>query len=340
MKRRQFIKQSGALAAGAALPHVVSIGESEKKRIPKSLKSGDTIAVTAPAGAVFSPHYIDAFEQKLKGFGFKVVKGKSLSAQEGYLAGCDQCRADEINDFFKDQSVHAIFTMRGGWGCSRILDLLDYEAILKNPKIVMGYSDITALIIAIQQKTGLVTFHGPMGYSSWKDFSSGQVYQTLVSGKKMKMTNPPEEQSQLKTLIPGKARGALIGGNLTVVSSLIGTTYEPNWNNKILCLEETGEEPYRIDRMLWQMKLAGVYDKINGVVLGSFKKCNPEEPEKSFSLQEVFDQHANMLNKPMYSGASFGHTINKFTLPIGIEASLDANNHTIELLENPTRFNG
>ena len=340
MKRRHFIKKSSIATIGTAGLMSFSFTESSKKLVPQSLKKGDTIALSAPAGAVFSSDYILEFEHKLKSLGFKVIKGKTLTEQFGFLAGDDNLRAQEINSFFKNTSIKAIFTMRGGWGCGRILSLLDYETIKANPKIIMGYSDITALTLAIFQKTGLVTYHGPMGYSSWKQFSTSQVYATLIAGQKVIMQNPVEERAQLKTLVAGKAQGELIGGNLTVICALMGTPYEPNWNNKLLFLEETGEEPYRIDRMLWQLKLAGVYDKIKGVVLGSFRKCDPEVPDKSFSLQDIINQHFLQLEKPVYQGASFGHTINKFTLPIGVLAEVNADKHTIELLENPTRFNG
>lgn len=340
MERRSFIKKSGIASVAVVGLSINLPKETPKKITPNALKKGDTIALIAPAGAVFSPHYIEKLETKLTSWGFKVLKGKTLFAQEGYLAGSDELRAKEINTLFTNKTVKAIFCMRGGWGCNRLLDLLDFEVIKKNPKILMGYSDITSLLMVITHQTGLVTYHGPMGYSSWKSFSTKEVYKVLVNGLKVKMTNPEDETNQLKVLSPGKSTGELIGGNLTVICSLIGTKYEPNWDNKILFIEETGEEPYRIDRLFWQLKLADVFDKVNGIVLGSFRNCIPEEPEKSFSLQEVFDQHFNGLKKPVYMGASFGHTVNKFTLPIGTSATVNADNFTIQLEENPTRFNG
>jgi len=341
MKRRAFIRQSGVAAIGLTTLTSMAYSEPNVNSIkPKALKKGDTIAISAPAGAIFSSKYIKRFEEKLTGLGFKIIKGKTLSTQTGYLAGEDDMRAKELNTFFADPEVKAIFTMRGGWGSNRILDLLDYEMIKKNPKILMGYSDITSLILAINKKTGLITYHGPMGYSSWEAFSTQQVYDTLIAGKKVVLKNPKEEEEQLETLHNGVAQGKLLGGNLTVVCSLIGSQYEPDWKGSILFLEETKEEPYRIDRLLWQMKLAGVFDKVNGIVLGSFYKCYALEPERAFSLGEVFDQHFSKLNKPVYRGASFGHTINKFTLPIGVLAKVDADKHIITLLENPTAFSG
>ena len=340
MKRRQFIFNSGLLASGFLSMSAMPAPNVQTKLKPQVLKYGDTIALTAPAGAIFSPTYIDKIANKLKSLGFKTKSGQTLTKQEGYLAGSDQLRAEEINGFFKDQSVKAIFTLRGGWGCGRILHLIDYQAIKNNPKIIMGFSDITSLLVAITKQTGLITFHGPMGYSSWNKFSTQQVYSTIVEGKRTKFTNPPEEIENLKTLTPGIAKGEILAGNLTVICSLIGTPYEPSWTGKILCLEEIGEEPYRIDRMLWQLKSCGALNAVSAVVLGSFKKCEPEFPEESFSLTEVIEQYFKDKKVPAFSGASFGHVKNKFNLPVGANAVIDARTFKFELTESPAIFNG
>lgn len=335
MKRRQFIKTTTLLTAGGLiLPSFTEINQAEQGKItPKRLIKGDTIALTAPAGAIFNTSHIEKIEKKLHYLGFKTIRGKTLFLQEGYLAGDDKLRVNELHQFFKNPKIKAILAMRGGWGCARILDLLDYDLIKSNPKILMGYSDITSLLIAINKQTGLITYHGPMGYSSWKTFSTQQVTDVLVKGEPFKMMNPKDYQKDLITLTSGKAVGELVGGNLTVVTSLVGTKYEPNWKNKILFLEETHEEPYKIDRMLWQLKLAGIFEQINGCVLGSFNKCEPEEPQKSFSLEEVLNQHFKNKKFPVYKGATFGHLIPKFTLPIGIKVKLNSDDFYIELLE-------
>ncbi|MFK8036811.1 MAG: LD-carboxypeptidase [Crocinitomicaceae bacterium] len=340
MKRRQFIVNSGILTAGLAGLSPMSLPTDLKKIVPRALKMGDTIALTAPAGAVFSPKHISKMTEMLKKFGFKVVLGKTLSAKNGYLAGPDEMRAAELNQYFEDKNIQAIFTMRGGWGCGRILSLLDYDMIRRNPKIIMGFSDITSLLIAITEKTGLITFHGPVGYSSWNDFSTQHVYSTIVEGKRTEFINATVEEVNLKTLTPGKAEGEIIAGNLTVLCSLIGTAYEPDWTGKILCLEEIGEEPYRIDRMLWQMKSNQVFEKVSGIVLGAFRKCNPEFPEESFSLVEVIHQYFKDTRTPAYMGASFGHVKNKFNLPVGAKAFINADTFQFELLESATVFNG
>jgi len=334
MKRRQFIQKSGLLAVGSVALPSFTYDDITVRIFPKCLKKGDTIALTAPAGAIFNSQYLSKIESRLIGLGFNVLKGKTLVKQEGFLAGTDDFRLEELHTLFKDKTVKAIIAMRGGWGCARLLDKLDYELIKENPKILMGYSDITSLLIAIQQKSGLITYHGPVGYSSWKEFSTLNVFKTLVDGKPFVMKNPSSHIKGLETLTKGKAKGQLLGGNLTVITSLIGTSHEPNWKNKILFLEETGEEPYRIDRMLWQLKQAQVFEQINGLVIGAFTKCNAEFPKESFTLAEVLNQHFKNTNFPVYKGAVIGHIVPKFTLPIGVNVELDAENFTIRTLEH------
>lgn len=339
MKRRKFIKNASLLTIGtAALTSFSSVESTSKQIFPKALRKGDTIALTAPAGAIFNQSYISKIEKRLTELGFKIVKGETLYQKKGYLAGSDEFRTKELHQFFEDKSVKAILAMRGGWGCARILDKLDYDLIKRNPKIIMGYSDITSLLIAITNKTGLITYHGPVGYSSWKEFSTEQVFHTLVNGLKHTMTNPIGYKKDLKTLTSGKAQGELVGGNLTVLVSMIGTNHEPSWHNKILFIEETGEEPYRIDRMLWQLKQANVFEEIAGVVIGAFTKCEPEEPEKSFSLNEVFDQHFKNTIFPVYKGAVIGHIVPKFTLPIGLLTTMDADKFSITLMQHAVYF--
>ena len=268
-------------------------------------------------------------------WGLSTVVGKTCHEQDGFLAGTDELRASEFMNYIEDKNVKAILTMRGGWGCARILDRLDYEIIAKNPKIIMGFSDITSLINAIYKKTGMVTYHGPCGYSSWGDFTKQHVMKVLVDGTPYTLKNPPEGDPALtlKSFTPGKAQGELIGGNLTVIVSMIGTDYEPDWNGKILFLEEIEEEPYRVDRMLWQLKQNKVFEKVVGVVLGAFTDCQPEEPEKSFSLEQILDQHFLNTTVPVYGGAAIGHLAPKFTVPIGVLAEIDADKYTIRLLE-------
>jgi len=341
VERRKFIRNVAGLGiASVILPSIQTSNQIPlstltpgHKTLPKALLKGDIIGITGPAGAIYEEEYVTRITERLTELGFEIKLGKTLTEKHGYLAGTDEFRAQELMDFYKDPSVKAILTMRGGWGCARILDLIDYDIIVANPKILMGFSDITSLVNAIYKKTGHVTYHGPCGYSTWTEFSTNYVTMAIAIGAPFTMKNPSDYLEGLKTLTSGKAEGELIGGNMTVIVSMIGTAYEPDWENKILFLEETNEEPYRIDRMLWQMKQAGVFEKINGLVFGSFNKCEPEEPEKSFTLQEVLDQHFLGQKFPVYQGATFGHMSPKFTLPIGVLAELDADRFTIRTLE-------
>ena len=342
MKRKHFIKSTIGLLAGtvfvSSFKSAEDLSQSTKKRIPKSLAKGDLIGITAPSGSIWNKSHIDKIKNILHAEGFRTKLGKTLYEQDGYLAGNDTLRANELMGFYVDKNIKAIVTMRGGWGCARILDRLDYTVIRNNPKILIGFSDITSLINAIYLRANVISFHGPCGYSSWGDFTMSQVIAALVNGKPYTMKNPNNYRKYLKTWVSGKAKGELIGGNLTVISAMVGTRFEPNWTNKILFLEEIGEEPYRVDRMLWQLKQAQVFDKINGLIIGSFKKCEPEEPHKSFSLEEVFAQHFSELNLPIYQGAAFGHITPKFTLPIGVLAEMDADKYTISTLEHSVRL--
>ena len=337
MKRSEFLKKSAGIVAGAAALSAFTTPDSEQpfpnKVVPKALVPGDLVGITAPSGSIWNKSHIDKIETILHEQGFKTKLGATLYEQDGYLAGNDEMRAKELMEFYEDKSVKAIVTMRGGWGCARILDMLDYTIIRNNPKILIGFSDITSLVNAVYSRSGVITYHGPCGYSSWGDFTMTCVKKALISGKPFTLKNPGNYNTDLKTWVSGKAKGELIGGNLTVVVSMIGTNYEPQWENKILFLEEIGEEPYRVDRMLWQMKQAGVFDKINGLVIGSFKDCQPEEPHKSFSLEEVFEQHFAKARFPVYQGAAFGHITPKFTLPIGVLAEMDADTFSITTIE-------
>lgn len=337
--RRQFI--STAALASLSIPFLGmkeddSNFEGHKIAVlkPTSLKLDDTIAISSPAGAIWDDTQIEKFVSIIQNLGYKVKKGQTLTEKFGYFAGSDELRAKEINDFFLDKEVKAIFCMKGGWGCARILDKLDYPSIKNNPKILMGFSDITSLLIAINSKTGLVTFHGPVGNSGWNDFTVDYVKRILVDKETVSYQYPADDIDKHYTITKGKATGILVGGNLSVLSSMIGSDYLPDWKNKILFLEETGEEPYRIDRMLTQLKLAGVLKDISGFVFGKCVKCEAEEPEKAFTLQQVLEQHIKPLGIPAFYGAMIGHIVNKYTVPVGVKAEIDASEGLIKLIES------
>ncbi len=349
MKRRNFIKSVSAFTfAGYSgvklLAGTLKPGNPENI-LPPRLKKGDTIGLITP-GSFITEEELDESVKNLKDLGFKVKYSKNILARLGYLAGTDKQRAEDVNRMFSDNEVNGIVCARGGYGCSRILPLLDYELIKKNPKVLVGYSDITALLYGIYSQTGVVCFHGPVGISTFNEFSVENFMNVLINPKtgfEMRSVND-EENDELYKIIPirsGIAEGELVGGNLSIVVSLIGTPYDINTGGKILFLEDVGEEPYRIDRMLTQLIEAGKLDNVAGIALGVFKNCRVKEKDpsfsKSFTLAEVLYDRLFNLGVPVIYGLSFGHIENKFTLPFGIKAKLDVGNQTLTLLEQAVK---
>ena len=234
-----------------------------------------------------------------------------------------------------------VVALRGGWGASRALPYLDYDVIASHPKVMLGYSDITTLLNALLAKSNLVGFHGPNGLSPWSEFSTREMRRVVFDGEAPVMINPRERKDTLAVrknrtypIVPGRARGRLIGGNLTLFTCLLGTPYFPDPTGAILFLEETGEWIYRCDRMLTQLALAGVFEKAAGVVFGAFTDCDVSPSGYGrFSLNDIFEQHMIPARIPAFSGAMFGHIPDKRTIPLGVMAEIDADAGTIDLLE-------
>lgn len=301
---------------------------------PNKLEKGNKIAVTAPAGAIWDPKEIFRFEQQLHKRGFSVVLGETLKKKHGYLAGTDEQRASELISFFADPSIQGIIAMRGGWGCARLLDMLDYSIIQSNPKVLMGFSDITSLLNAICIKTGLVTFHGLTGVNTWNEFSTDVFNRVVCKGENCSLPLDQSSTNNFVSINKGKATGKLFGGNLSVISALIGSPYFEIPENSILFLEETNEEPYVVDRLLTHLKLAKVYEKLNGVLFGNCTKCIAENPEQSTTIIDVIREHFAELKIPVSYGSPIGHVASKWTLPIGIEVEMDAEVGTLSLIES------
>ncbi len=333
--RREFLPMVGLGIVGTSCisANVSGSASATQKIKPPALKKGDTVGICAPAGAVYDANEVRSFVTKLNNLGFRTKSGDNLNGQYGYFSAPDEIRAGEFMSLIEDEEVKAIVFIRGGWGCARILDMLDFEAIRTNPKVIMGFSDITTLLNAITAKTGLITFHGPGGNSTWNEYTLSYFESIINNGEQILFQNKAGDET-IRTICGGSAQGELFGGNLSVLTSLIGSGYLPDWEGKILFLEDLKEEPYRIDRMLTQLKLSGILNEVNAVVLGVFRDCIPEEPDRSFSIGEVFDQHFKDLGKPVYSGAQFGHTRNKFILPVGLRVAVNADSGTIEMLDN------
>ncbi len=349
LERRNFLKTAGALAAASIVSSQSASGAataeksaSGKMLKPNRLHKGDTVAIVAPSGIMWDNFDVQLATESLNALGLKAKIFPHARDRYGYLAGTDENRAKDLMAAFLDPEVKGIFCLRGGWGAARILDFLDFKAIEANPKILIGYSDITALHTAIAAKTNMVSFLGPNAGSSWRIYEADIVRDMLFAAKKVEIKSLVKNNGTLvprinrpRTLSGGVAEGRLSGGNLTVFSSLVGTEYFPDLSGTILCLEDIGEKIYRIDRMLTQLSLAGHLKNLKGVALGGFTDCGPDEnePYGGFLIDEVFEHHFGNLGIPVFRGAQFGHIPDNATLPIGAKARMDANAGTISLVE-------
>lgn len=347
MRRRNFLKKSAIISAVTAtssntlLSKEHSLPANIKRIKPKRLKKGDTIGLIAPGGYISEDAFIESIEN-IEKLGLKPYFTDNILARNGYLGGSDEKRSNDIIHMFINDKVDGIICARGGYGCNRILPMLDYDAIKANPKVLVGYSDITALHNAIYAKTGLVTFHGPVATSTFNDFSINNFVNVIMEPKDRYVFKHSDDYKkggdfEIYTIREGKAKGELIGGNLRIVVTLPGTPYDVDFTNKILYLEEIDEKPYRIDRMLTELLLAEKLQQVAGIALGVLRKCDKkvgsQKGEETFSLKEVLMDRLYDLGVPVIYGLSFGHIENKYTLPFGINAELDVINQTITLEE-------
>jgi len=312
---------------------------------PRRLAAGQTIGVAAPASPPNEPEKVRFALETVESLGFRVKPAQHLFERYGYLAGDDATRAADLNSLFTDDEVDAIFCLRGGYGASRLLPLLDYEAIRANPKIMLGYSDITSLLLAIHHLTGQVTFHGPIAGQSFTPYSLAEFKKVLFSPQApMTLGAPPafersegcvEKENRITPLVPGKTQGRLLGGNLSLVSHLIGTPYMPDMTDAILFLEDVGEAVYSIDRMLTQLWLAGSLQKVAGIVFGKFTEVSSSEWIQNRLLEEVLAERPRALGIPAVCGLMIGHVDDQTTIPLGCLAELDTNSGSLRLLEDP-----
>ncbi|GAB4296411.1 MAG: LD-carboxypeptidase [Ignavibacteriaceae bacterium] len=309
---------------------------------PAILSEGDTVGLISPGSYITDDEFNNSV-RNLEMLGFNIKPGRFVKNRYGYFAGTDQERLTDLHTMFADENVKAVFCTRGGYGCTRLLPFIDYELIKNNPKVFIGYSDVTSLLLAINKMTGLVTFHGPVGISNFNHFTTEYFRKILmtIGNSETELISEPELKSENSsipfTIVPGKAEGFLTGGNLSVFVSLIGTEYEPETENSILFFEETGEEPYRIDRMFTQLIQSGILSGAAGIALGTFKNCESREVNPSFmysfSLIEVLKERLGIPDIPVVYGLSIGHIKNKLTLPVGMKVELDADKKRIFLPE-------
>ncbi len=350
MQRRKFIQNIGIGSLAFPLASFTEIDKiaptNNSVIIPQGLKEGDTVGVVSPSSAIFETEPYEIAKENLEAMGLKVKFGDFVKGRYGHLAGTDEERAGELNEMFRDENIQAVMALRGGSGAARILDKLDYETIKNNPKIFIGYSDITALHLAIYEKTGLVTFHGPLAVSTWNSFSFDYFKRLLFDKEKITFTNPTDKgdnlvqiENRIRTIREGEASGRLIGGNLSVLTGIMGSEYFPSdWEGNILYLEDVGEQIYAVDRMMSQLQLGGVLDKISGFVFGKCTSCNPGgSGYGSLTMEEVIDHYIKPLNIPAFSGAMIGHIDDNVTIPNGLKAKINATKGSIELLENPVK---
>lgn len=334
--------QRRSLLAAGLMTAVVGVQAQPQAPLLRArrLQPGDTIGLINPSGAIHEREPYTIAIESLQALGFKVREAPNLRARYGHLAGTDRQRADDVNAMFADSTVHGILAVTGGSGGNRMLPLVDYELVRRNPKFLGGFSDLTALINAVHAKTGLITFHSPVASSEWNAFSVDHFKRTVMQAEALLLQNAKADDDNIVpkggrtvAIRAGRARGPLLGGNLAVLSSMAGSPYWPRFDGAILALEDVNEYIYRVDRMLSTLKLAGVLDRVAGVVLGAFTNCEPGNGFGTLTLDEVFDDHFAALGVPVYRGAQFGHIKKKWTLPIGLPVEMDASAGTVRLLE-------
>lgn len=315
---------------------------------PPVLREGDTVGLITPATYVSDPDHIALAERTIRYFGLKPKFGRNVRKRDGYLGGSVAERLEDLHEMFRDPGVRAVFALRGGFGSAHLLEGIDYELIRRHPKIFLGYSDITALHLAIHGRTGLVTFHGPVVLARFNRYTRELFRRALFEAKPLGVLRNPADDDPLRpshtirTIRPGRARGPLIGGNLSLISSTLGTPYEIDTRGKILFLEDVSEQPYAIDRMLTHLKLAGKLDAAAGIVFGECSDCRPRDYmpafESNFSVGEIVDRILGGLSKPVLSGLTIGHTADQMTLPLGVMATLDADKGELTVEEAATRL--
>lgn len=347
MQRRRFLQWSALATSAAIAPSLWgkgAWGQTGSDRLkPARLSVGDAVGIISPATAAFVRQEVNIALDAVRALGLEPVLGEHLFDRYGYLAGQDEDRAADVNQFFADPDIKALIPIQGGWGSSRVLPHLDYDMIRQNPKVIVGFSDITALLMGITAQTNLVTFHGPNGLSAWRTEESETFRRVLFDGEQLTFANPfnpadgdrlMQVENRTQTITPGRAQGRLVGGNLSVLSGIVGSPYVPNLEGAILFLEDVGESIYRMDRMMTQLALAGVFDGLAGFVFGQCTRCGPDADYGSLTMEEVVWDHIEPLGIPAWYGAAIGHLEPLLTLPIGLEVEIDATAATIRMLES------
>ena len=305
--------------------------------IPPRLHSGDLVGLVTPASPVAELSRIDAGTRYLERNGLRVMLGSFVGKANDYLAGTDEERAHDLNEMFRNPEIKAVFALRGGFGVTRILPLLDFNLLRDHPKIIVGYSDITALLLAIYARTSLVTFHGPMvavDFAGDPDPRTEELFWEMMFGNNVHRSIPVADEAARLVLRSGTTTGRLMGGNLSLIAAMAGTGYLPDFTGTIFIVEEIGEEPYRVDRMFTQLLQAGVLRGIAGILAGQFTDCaSKDRTRASRTVEDILRSLSDVLSVPALSGCQFGHSQSLLTLPLGGLAELDAGSASLRLLE-------
>ena len=296
-------------------------------RTVKSLRDGSRVALVAPSGILPDPLHVAKAEENVRSLGWIPVTGGHVSRAHGYLAGTDPERISDLNQAIRDDSIEAIWCVRGGYGAMRLLPDVDYSALKSNPRPFIGFSDITAFHAAIWKKCGIVSFHGPTARGELSDFSRRSLVSAVVD-----QTSSCGVANGGRVLRPGRAKGRLAGGNLALVSSLMGTPYSVDFEGAILVIEDVDEAVYRVDRMMRQLLLAGALSKCAGIVAGDFRPPSSETSEQNRLLDEVIAEAADEAGVPCLAGAPFGHIEDQWTIPLGATAELDTATMSLEIV--------
>ena len=332
MKRSDFLKQTGLAAASALF---LKKGKDVGKKYtgdpvrPPALQKGDTIGLVAPAGIVYEEKEFERMQKNLEEFGLKVKFGEHVRKRRAYFSGTDLQRAEDLNRMFADDSIDGIMAVRGGWGCARILPHLDFDMISNNPKVYCGFSDNTTLHHALLNYANLVSFHGPNGNSDWTDLTRRSFREVVMDAKVTEFRS----ESNVQQIIGGVAKGRLLGGNLTILTTSLGTPYQPDFENAILFVEDIGEQVYKIDRMMTHLKHSGVLEQISGFIFGKCTDCGHGNMPV-FPMREMLKEHLEPFDIPAIMNADIGHEPDNFTIPQGVSAELDAGFGIFRLLDS------
>lgn len=315
---------------------------SKAARRPPRLRAGSRIALVAPAGPLSERDDLARGMELCRALGYEPVAGSHALDRHGYLAGSDEARLADLNGALRDPAIAAIWCLRGGFGVTRILDRVDMDAFAARPSVVIGYSDVTALLLGLYQNAGVVTFHGPMSRTPLSGFSRAHLERVLTgaapAGRLGRLSPPPgvlaPRSPRIVTLRGGVAEGPLIGGNLSLLLALAGTRHFPDLNGALLFLEDVGEDLYRVDRLLAQLRMLGALDRLAGVIIGQFTDMKRGAGDGgALQFDEVLATYLEPLGIPAAYGFPIGHVDDQWTMPIGVRARLDAGAGEVEVVE-------